>query len=609
MSWLKKFQTRKSPLTAPEGETKDIELRQGTAEFEEFAARAEIERGENLAHGAGHLANLLNFDPGNQGWMALFGQYFDRTGGELETLIPRGEKLYASTEAMRALIWHRQGRLGDAVELMLQVMPATEANYLHDWVLRWVEPEGAAESLKEAAAFHLLALVLTKMPEARLATVTQIRAAQRWASVSERVLAQKEEDSRSLMIRAGILRKAGLFDGALRLVTASYDAKPDWHKAVALGLILRQQGELAAASRAFEAAQGLDPSNISTYLEGGDSFCETQNWQEARAWYQRALAKEPAQEWAKPSDLFCQWKLTGERQWFDRLFELANAGNRRAHSLLSATYDTPYEPNDASANLLRQMLEKTAEPKVTGGGTVNISVSSLEAPSNQLAFALALAAQGLDLSINFQVAAVPEPDPRQPVDAVRYRLWDYQGTAAKPAPPPPLEHVSQAIAELASSPFDRERSFARASYVAAELGPESLPDILAVMVHPPKLPAGRDALEFIPRIQLEAMHVAAQADDGWQDSERRAALMSVLFGPMDWATNAAIDVLAFLAQREPAVAYDIHKSFQYLEQNRPKSGHCCWLNHLYRRWQLLSLLDDKEREELRAKLNAEQAEG
>jgi tetratricopeptide (TPR) repeat protein len=607
MSWLKRFQTRKSPLTEPAGETKDVELREGTAEFEGFAARTEIETGGDLAHGAQHLANLLNFDPSNKDSMALFAHYFDMTDGELEMLIPRGETLYAATEAMRALIWHHKDRLADAVELMLQVVPATPASYLHDWVLGWVEPKGAAESLKDTTALHLFALVLNNMQEARLATMARMRRARRWASVSERVLGQRREDSRPLMIRAGILRKAGLFDEALHTVKASYDAEPDWNKAVAMGLIFRERGALAEASKAFEAALGMDPGDISACLEGGDTFCEAQSWQEARAWYQRALAKKPAQEWAKPSDLFCEWKLTGEQQVLDKLFELANAGNQRAHSLISAAYDTPYEPDDASANILRQLREKVAKPEITGGGTVNIGVSSLEAPSNQLAFALTFAAQGLDISVNFQVESVPEPDPRLPLDAVRYRLWDYQRNMARPALPPPAERVSQAIADLASSPFNRERSFARASYVAAELGPAVLPDILAVMVHPPKLPAGRDALEFIPRIQLEAMHVAAHVDEGWHGSQRRAALMSVLFGPMDWATNAAIDVLALLAQRHPALAYDIHKSFQYLEQNHPKSGHCCWLSYLYRRWELLPLLYDKERDELRAKLEAQQA--
>src|SRR5262245_3904080 len=35
------------------------------------------------------------------------------------------------------------------------------------------------------------------------------------------------------------------------------------------------------------------------------------------------------------------------------------------------------------------------------------------------------------------------------------------------------------------------------------------------------------------------MHVAAQVDDVWQGSERRAVLTAT-FGPVDWTTNAAI---------------------------------------------------------------------
>src|SRR5439155_10747297 len=147
MSWLDRFLKRKSPLTEPSTEDKSVELREGSAELDEFAARAELDKGHNLTHGASHLANLLNFDPGNRDWMALFDQYFDKSNGDLETLIPRGETLYAATEAMRALIWQRHGRLADAVELMFQVTPVTHAKYLHEWVLAWVEPDGAIESL------------------------------------------------------------------------------------------------------------------------------------------------------------------------------------------------------------------------------------------------------------------------------------------------------------------------------------------------------------------------------------------------------------------------------------------------------------------------------
>jgi len=102
MSWLNTFLKRKSPLTEPSTEDKSVELREGSAEFDEFAARAELDKGQNLAHGASHLANLLNFDPGNREWMALFDQYVDKTNGDLEKLIPRGDKLFAATAKVMA---------------------------------------------------------------------------------------------------------------------------------------------------------------------------------------------------------------------------------------------------------------------------------------------------------------------------------------------------------------------------------------------------------------------------------------------------------------------------------------------------------------------------
>ena len=633
MSWLNTFLKRKSPLTEPSTEDKSVELREGSAEFDEFAARVELDQGQNLAHGASHLANLLNFDPGNREWMALFDQYVDKANGDLEKLIApgnllqfdsnrewmsllangdfekltmgtRGNKLSAAIEAMRALIWQRQGRLVEAVVLMLQVTAAMHAKYLHEWVLAWVEPEGAIVSLPDPIVRHLLALALNKMPEAQVATATEMRLAQRWAAITERALQPTDTDGVNVMLRAGILRTAGRFDDALAVVRPALETAPDWNKAVALGLILRQQGNVAAASDAFEIAQRIDPDNMATYLEGGDTFFEAERWNEARSWYQRALAKEPMQEWAKPSELFCEWKLTGTQTFFDRVVELAKAGNGRANNLWCEAFDQPHVPQDATANILRQMLDSIAKSATDGGGggSINIDVSSLEAPSNGLAFALAMAAKGLDVTVKSHVAAIPEPDPRQPVDAVRYLLWTYQGADATPSLPPPSERVRQAIADLAQGTFHRHLSFARASRVAEQLGAQALPDILATMVHPPPLPPGREALEFLPRIQLEAMHVAAQVDEGWQGSQRRTALMSVLFGPMDWTTNAAIDVLAFLAERNPAYAFDIHKSFEFLEQKRPQSGYCCWLANLYYRWQSLPLLYDREREDLRKKL-------
>jgi tetratricopeptide (TPR) repeat protein len=558
-----------------------IGLQQGTAEFEERLARAAIEQGGDLTEGVRHLARLLHFAPGNPASLALFDKYYDETRGELATFAPKGD---AAFEGMRALIWRRQGRLSDAVQLLVEI---AHPEYLHEWTLSWLEQTAALESLKQVTLQRLLGHVLTSTPEVAFSTAVEIRRARRWAALCQRVSTSQRNDNALLTIKAGILRKAGLFDEALGILKPSYEEAPDWFNGIAMALILWRKGDLMAASEAFETALHADP-DISTCLDAGNMFLEAERWQEARSWYQRALTQKPWQRDAKPSDLFCHWKLTQDRKLLDKVRRLARAGNRRAGDLLNANDDRPYEPDDASANTLRKLLADIVEGKMHDGDTINIRMSMIEAPSNELAFALAMRDQNLPL--NIQVTAIQEPDPRQPFSDVRYKLWSYEGTSAKPALPPPSTAVQQAIAELTEGTFNRQQSFARASHVAEQLGVEALREILAVMVYPPPLPAGRDALEFLPRLQLEAMHVAAQVDHGWHGSERREALTSVLFSPTDWTTNAAIDVLAYLAHRNRIYASDVHKLFQQLEQNCPNGGYCCWRNHLYRRWRHLPLL-------------------
>jgi len=171
-----------SPAGPPAGgcEHGEIQLRQGTADFEWFIAQAELERGQDLGHGASHLANLLAYDPANPEWVELLERYLRAAGQNPESLIPRGDKLYFSTEAMRAYIWHKQGRRDDAVDLLVQVVKAkTDARYLEAWALNWLEPPGAVESLPQQTGLVLFTLVLSRFPEARRSPLPRLREVQR----------------------------------------------------------------------------------------------------------------------------------------------------------------------------------------------------------------------------------------------------------------------------------------------------------------------------------------------------------------------------------------------------------------------------------------------
>lgn len=594
MAWWQKLVNKvrgvygASVPSAPQGgcDHGAIHLRQGTAEYEWFVARGELEMNRDLKHGATHLANLLSYDPANPEWVELLEKYLAAAGPDPETLIPRGNKLYYSTEALRAYLWHKQGRLAEAVDLLANVVHAkSDARYLEAWALDWLEPEGAVESLPGPLGMRLFALALQRFPEARLSPLPQLRQVRRWARLSERVArAHPGGGAPATMLRVGLLRKAGLFDEAEAVVRPALERSPDWHLATALGLVLRQKGDTPEAEKAFEQALRLDPNDVSARLEAADMYFERRQWQPALRWHENALGKERRQPWAQPSALFCRWQLTNDERHPRELVELAKRGNERArHLCQQAFYGGLPEPTDATANLLRQFREAIVkDPKDAPAGEGRVGLSSLEAPSNFLAFRLEMEALRHDLRLKVAVNQVPEPDPRKPITDVKYLLWQYEGTDPSPALPPPAEDVVRRVAGLAAAPFEEPVNWADASRVAEELGPDRVGEVLAVMAHPPAVPPGGSALSWLPRVQLAAAQVAAQVDGGWDGSARREALLSVLLGPSDWATEAAVRVLARLGHENDAFAPDIHDAFQQLADHRPEPGYCCWERTLFR---------------------------
>jgi tetratricopeptide (TPR) repeat protein len=588
-----------------------IALRQGTADFEWFVARGELEMGRNLEHGASHLANLLTYDPGNPEWVELLERYLAAAGPDPESLIPRGDKLYFGTEAVRAYIWQKQERLADAIQLLVDATAAKpDARYLEAWGLGWLEPPGAVESLPPPLGLRVFSTALGRLPEARQSPAPKLRQAQRWARLCERFVRVHPGDGVTLMLKAGLLRKAGRYDDAESAVRPAVDGAPDWHTSTALGLILREKGDPDGAADAFRLALDLDPADLSARLEAGDTYLEVGRWQAALEWYTEVLAKDSRHAWAHPSAVLCRWKLTDEESHLRALKQLAQQGNARAQELGYRTFSAaPREPADATANVLRQIRQMILEkPAESAGGEVKITVSNLEAPSNLLAFRLEMAALRHDIRLVWVVDRVPTPDPRRAIGEVKYTLWRYEGTDPAPGLPAPSDAVVGSIAELASGPYEERVHWARASRVAEELGAARVGEILAAMVHPPAVPAGTHALAWLPRVQRAAVEVAAQVDEGWVGSARRDALLSVLLGPRDWATGEAIRVLSRLGCENEAIAPDIHDAFQALADHRPDRGYWPWEVALYRRWLELPHLFPDEREGLKRTLDALEAE-
>ena len=581
-------------------------LRADSPEFDETIVRAELDAGTNLPHAAQHLANLLLVDPRHPRWLDLLDRLAAAAGPALDALVPDVDPRHASTEALRAWIWQRQGRLDDAVARLVGVPEAVaDTRMLDAWALGWLEPEGAVESLPQPAGLHLFATLLNRNAEALHATATQLAILRRWSALLERAAPAWDATSLLRMLRAGLLRKAGRFDDALA-VAGSIESAVDGNQIAAIGLALRASGQLAESARTFEHGAHVEPDNEAQWLEAGDSWVEAAHWHEALHAYEAALALQPGNAWAEASALYCRWKIDGDDPWRQRLGGAATGGNARAHALLFRELGAIEESGDASANILRKWrAEWQATPHDPAAARPRLTVSTIEAPSVRLAIALELAAHGLDPDYELVVESVPDAeDPRVPCDQVDHLLWTYDGTRAEPALPPPDPSVAALVAALAAKPFHPNDNWAQASHVAARLGPAAVDHLLAAMVHPSPVPAGTHALAWLPRLQFAAAMVIAQIDEGWEGSVRRAALRSLLLGPGDWTTVVGIEVLARIARDEPAHAQDIERLFRQRSHHVPTQGHWDWIDVLHRQWATLPWLSQEERDAIEARRRA-----
>ena len=235
-------------------------LRDGSPEFDEYIVRAELDAGTNLPHAALHLANLLLVDPRHPRWLELLDRLVAAAGTALDALAPDADPRHASTEALRAWIWQRQGRLDDAVSRMVGITDAiADPRMLDGWALAWLEPAGAVESLTESTGLQLFATLLNQHTEALHATATQLATLRRWSALLERAAPAWEANGLLRMLRAGLLRKAGRFDDALTLAGVVQEAV-DGHHIAAIGLALRADGQLVESARTFEHGAHVEPT-------------------------------------------------------------------------------------------------------------------------------------------------------------------------------------------------------------------------------------------------------------------------------------------------------------------------------------------------------------
>lgn len=573
----------------------------GTPEFELFIALGELKAG-NLQHGAHHLAQLISYDPANQEWIDLLHEYLRRVGGDESKLLPIEKERYFAQEAIRAYSWAQKGQWKETFEHLVQVVRAKpDSAYLDEWGLNWLKRDEVLSAVPSSVIEYTLGLGLNKFPESRWLSTKRRSKLARYAEVADRVSPNMHSSPTFPMLHAGLLRKLGRFDDAIAIARKATVSSPDWHSHVAEGLVLRERGDYEAGVQCFERALTFDPEDLSARLEAADGYLNNRVWDKAHDWYGQVLQRQPDHPWAVPSALFCKWKSTGDVLKHKRLVEMARRTpvNRRAAQLLRV--NEPYvgvlpQPADAIANVCRKVTQSFRDEPPEPGDNITLT-GPLESPSATLAFEEQLKALGHPIPILLKVEEIPKPDPRVPCMPVKYAMWNYKGTDAKPALPPPDQSILKVVGELASNPYDRDENWTVAKRAARNFSENQIPQLLAAMVNPPPIPTDKDALEWVPRVQLAAAQIIAHIGAGWQPSSRREVLLSALFGPRDWITVAAIITLAHLAEENPEIEADVRDAFKTLSEFIPESYNC-FEHALFACWQWLPSLTMEEKRSL-----------
>lgn len=570
------------------------ELREGRPEYHELRAREALGRGRDLPLGLLHLADLLAFAPARPESLDLLRAYADRL--DFRTLPDLGRP---ASDALRAWDLRRRGRDREALELLLAVARALpDRDYLGTWGIEWLELAGG--SAPDDLAMAWLAEALRQLPEPLCCTRRRADLASRFADLALGLRERRRADPSLDRTTLDLLRRAGRFQEALRIVQADVALRPDAEAWTRLGLLLRDMGEGAEARAAFSRARQLDPADPSPLFEGAALHLAREEWSLAYGSFQEILARDPQDARALAGLAWCTCRAEGlDERSVAVLVALAEAGNRHAREWLHQS--RPYvgvlpRPRESSSKLLRRMASMDMEP----GRTVQVALPEVESPSNLVAFRLAQPTVALEV----QYANVARPDPRLPVEPTAWQLWRLEGATLEPALPPAPWNVQEMVQGLAAEPFESRRAWARASTVGAELGPEAAEALLACLLHPSLPPPGVPPFDWTVAFQFAALQAMAFLDEGWRESARRRALFSVLLGPRDWTTEMAAVVLARLAQDEPMLATDVGLAFQKLDGARPDSGEVAYEPGFLAAWATLPGLSGAEGRRIKERLRA-----
>jgi tetratricopeptide (TPR) repeat protein len=416
--------------------------------------------------------------------------------------------------AARARALARLHRTGEALDCLFQATTFSPKTPFLRWALPWVAHARDAKRV-DPKALALAVVLLASAGDG--AAVANLEAADAIADKVQR--AAGDGEGALVVARSRVLRALGRDDDALALLAG----RGDWALVVEQGALYRKRGALEERVRCFERASELRPEDVATRLDLGDAFLADARLDDAAGAYERSLALEPSQPWARAALAYVRFLASGKPM------PPAVAVDDATRALVAdaeAYVTTLSDPIDPIARVLRSVARGPTSPP-DHPMRVRVRAERPLAPSARAAFDLVLARLGRTGTLDVAHDGDDTPPRFGPVWRLERGRW-------VPSAGRPSDEVIASLAALATTPFAWD-AWRTAAAAAPTRG--TIDGLLAAMAHVPALTDDRDVVQHAHAFQVAAaLHIALGP---WTETARLDALTSLAEAVDDWTAAAA----------------------------------------------------------------------
>lgn len=574
-------------------------------------------------HAAFHVAAALSTNPLRRDWIELFNEIIERCP-EPETLLPRDEGEdgdWFGSVAARAYAYYRTGDLGRAFASMGALIGAMPDTAYFPWLVEMLEDDSRID--RECDPDDLVSLASSLIQNQAIDQVDPEMRNEICDRLSEglAILAEKHPEDEDLGFgRSLFLRRLGRLDEAESVAMSFFEHAPSWRTAIAVAMVHKERGDEDVSLEWYDRAADLEPENETTYLDVGDIHLDREHFREAAEAYNKACIIVDEHPWGYPSLLFAR-RMAGIDEQENEAALVAYAEvhpeNDRARYLVEWVrmqgqerfVDFLPEPTEALINCAKQLLAE----EVLDGGTIQVRLSHLEAPSAVLAvertFRQISQTNDDPVLLDLEVTGIPQPDPRKSPWNAPFKLWKYRKSQASPGLKEPRREIVELVSSLAASPdYQLEAWWEKGGKAAAGLELSDTNDLVASMVHIPDPEVDLPFWNWILRVQMAAMFVLARLHEDEDLDSRKHPLRVICEGVIDWPVIAAAVALRRLVDTRPEVESLVGDIYHSLLKRRAREGACCFDLDVIRCYLSLPNLPEELKEPLQQDLDSLLAE-